>query len=135
MQYVPLTELSDAVEASHQALAAIIQGDVEPFLALYSDAEDISIGNPFGPFAVGRDGTREAGTRAASNYSDGEIVAFDRVATHCVEDRLHAASHLRRTRAPAHQGTAAAGPPGARAVRSQGGPSCAARPGRSRGRP
>jgi ketosteroid isomerase-like protein len=86
MQYVPLTELSDAVEASHQALAAIIRGDVEPFLALYSDAEDISIGNPFGPFAVGRDGTREAGTRAASNYSDGEIVAFDRVATHCVED-------------------------------------------------
>lgn len=81
-----LTQLSDAVEASHIALAAIIKGDVEPFLALYSDAEDICIGNPFGPFAVGRDGTRAAGTRAAGNYSDGEIAGFDRVATYAADD-------------------------------------------------
>ena len=51
---MPLTELSEAIEASHRALGAIIRGDVEPFLALYSDADDITIGNPFGPFAVGR---------------------------------------------------------------------------------
>jgi ketosteroid isomerase-like protein len=82
---VPLTKLSEAVEASHRALAAIIRGDVEPFLALYSDAEDITIGNPFGPFAVGRDGTRAAGSRAANNYSDGEIVGFDRVATYATD--------------------------------------------------
>jgi len=82
---VPLTQLSEAIEASHQALAAIIRGDVEPFLALYSDADDITIGNPFGPFAIGRDGTRAAGSRAASNYSDGEIVGFDPVATHATE--------------------------------------------------
>lgn len=83
---MPLTELSEAIEASHQALAAIIRGDVEQFLALYSDADDISIGNPFGPFAVGRDGTRTAGSRAASNYSDGEIVGFDHVATYASDD-------------------------------------------------
>jgi ketosteroid isomerase-like protein len=82
---VPLAELSDAVEASHEALAAIIRGDVEPFLALYSDADDITIGNPFGPFAVGRDGTRAAGSGAAGNYRDGEIVGFDRVATHATD--------------------------------------------------
>lgn len=82
---MPLTQLSDAVEASHKALEAIINGDVEPFLALYSDADDISIGNPFGPFAVGPDATRAAGTRAASNYSDGEIVGFDHVATHATD--------------------------------------------------
>jgi ketosteroid isomerase-like protein len=81
-----LTELSEAVEASHKALAAIIRGDVEPFLALYSDADDITIGNPFGPFAVGRDGTRAAGTRAASNYSDGEIVGFDLIGTYEADD-------------------------------------------------
>jgi ketosteroid isomerase-like protein len=83
---VELSEVSDAVEASHQALAAIIRGDVEPFLALYSDADDITIGNPFGPFAVGRDGTRAAGSRAAGNYTDGEILGFDRVATHISDD-------------------------------------------------
>ena len=82
---MPLTQLSDAIGASHQALAAIIKGDVEPFLALYSDADDITIGNPFGPFAVGRDGTRAAGTRAACNYRDGEIASFDRIATHATD--------------------------------------------------
>lgn len=81
-----LTTWDDAVDASHQALAAIIRGDVEPFLALYADADDISIGNPFGPFAVGRDGTRAAGTRAAGNYRDGEIAGFDRIATHATDD-------------------------------------------------
>jgi hypothetical protein len=35
---VPLSQLSEAVEVSHRALATIIRGDVEPFLALYSDA-------------------------------------------------------------------------------------------------
>lgn len=74
--------LDDAVEASHEALAAIIRGDVEPFLALYSDADDITIGNPFGPFAVGPDATRAAGSRAAGNYRDGELLGFDRIATH-----------------------------------------------------
>jgi ketosteroid isomerase-like protein len=83
---VSLTQLSEAIEASHKALAAIIRGDVEPFLALYSDADDITIGNPFGPFAVGRDGTRAAGSRAASNYSDGEIVGFDLITTYATDD-------------------------------------------------
>lgn len=77
--------LDDAIEASHRALAAIIRGDVEPFMALYSDAEDITIGNPFGPFATGRAATRAAGTRAANNYTDGEIVGFDRIATHVAD--------------------------------------------------
>jgi ketosteroid isomerase-like protein len=82
---VRLPRLDDAIEASHQALKAIIRGDVEPFMALYSDADDITIGNPFGPFATGRDATRAAGIRAASNYTDGEIVAFDRIATHTTD--------------------------------------------------
>lgn len=83
---MPLKQLSEAVEASHRALAAIIRGDAEPFLALYSDGPDITIGNPFGPFAVGRDGTRAAGSRAASNYSDGEVVGFDHLATYATDD-------------------------------------------------
>lgn len=83
-----LTTIDDALEASRQALKAIINGDVEPFMTLYSDAEDITIGNPFGPFAVGRDATRAAGSRAASNYSDGQILSFDRVATYAADDMV-----------------------------------------------
>ena len=81
-----LRSLSDAIDASHRALAAIINGDVEPFMKLYSDADDITIGNPFGPFAIGRDATRVAGTRAAGNYRDGEIIGFDRIATHATDE-------------------------------------------------
>jgi ketosteroid isomerase-like protein len=66
-------------------LVDLTTGDVEPFMALYSDADDITTGNPFGPFAVGHDATRAAGNRAASNYTDGEIVAFDRIATHTAD--------------------------------------------------
>jgi len=81
---MPLT-LTDAIEASHRALAAIIRGDLEPFVALCSDTDDITVGNPFGPFAVGHDAIRAAGSQAASNYSDGEIVGFDLIATHATE--------------------------------------------------
>jgi ketosteroid isomerase-like protein len=80
-----LPTLDDAIEASHRALAAIVRGDVEPFMALYSDADDITIGNPFGPFAAGHDATRAAGARAAGNYTDGEIVDFERIATHATD--------------------------------------------------
>ncbi|GIW24546.1 nuclear transport factor 2 family protein [Meiothermus sp.] len=77
-----LDTIEDAIEASHRALESIIRGDIEPFMALYSDAEDITIGNPFGPFACGRAATRTAGLRAAGNYSEGTILGFDRIATH-----------------------------------------------------
>lgn len=80
-----LPQLDDAIEASHQALEAIIRGDVEPFMALYSEADDITIGNPFGPFAAGRAATRAAGIRAAGNYTDGKIMAFDRIVTHTTD--------------------------------------------------
>ena len=80
-----LATLEDAIEASHRALQAIIRGDVEPFMALYSDTDDVTIGNPFGPFAHGRSATRAAGARAAENYTDGAIIAFERIATHATD--------------------------------------------------
>lgn len=75
-------QVEDAVTASHKALAAIINGDASPWFELYSEMDDISIGNPFGPFAVGRTAMVEAGSRAASHYTDGRIHGFDRIGTH-----------------------------------------------------
>lgn len=34
--------LDEAIEESHAALGAISNGDVEPFMALYSDGEDVT---------------------------------------------------------------------------------------------
>ena len=40
-------DLDAAIEESHRALSAIVKGDVEPFLTLYSPREDVTLGNPF----------------------------------------------------------------------------------------
>jgi ketosteroid isomerase-like protein len=90
--------LDEAIEESHAALAAISNGDLEPYMALYSDQDDVTVGNPFGPFARGREAVRAAGERAASRYRDGEIVGFERIATH-VADGLACVAEVERFRA------------------------------------
>jgi hypothetical protein len=66
--------LDEAIQESHAALGAISNGDVEPYMALYSDGDDVTLGNPFGPFVRGREAVRGAGERAASRYRDGQVV-------------------------------------------------------------
>lgn len=63
--------LESATEASHEALAAIITGDPSGYLALFSHAEDVTLGNPFGPFGRGRKNIEERLAIAASKYRDG----------------------------------------------------------------
>lgn len=64
--------LESAIEASHRALAAIIKGDQSGYLALFSAAEDVTLGNPFGPFGRGRQNVEERLAVAASKYRDGQ---------------------------------------------------------------
>lgn len=71
--------LDAAIDKSHRALEAIIQGDPEPFVELYSDEDDATLANPWGP---PRRGIKDIGAgleAAAANYRDGEIVRFERV--------------------------------------------------------
>jgi ketosteroid isomerase-like protein len=76
------SRVDTAIEASHQALAAIIKGDAEPFLELYSHRDDATLANPWGPPARGIGNIRLAVQRAASFYEDGEIVEFERISDH-----------------------------------------------------
>lgn len=69
-----------AIEQSHQALAAIVKGDVEPFMQLYSQRDDATLANPYGPPRRGIAEIRAAGRGAADNYRDGEVIEFERVA-------------------------------------------------------
>ena len=82
----PASELDQAIEQSHDALAAIIRGDVSGYAQLYSAADDVTIGNPFGPFARGRDNVIATGEAAAGRYRDGEILGFETVASHVSDD-------------------------------------------------
>ena len=83
---MPSNDLESAIEESHFALSEIVKGNVEPFLLLYSERDDITVGNPFGPFARGRQKVAETAAGAASRYRDGEIVGFESVARHVTDD-------------------------------------------------
>jgi len=90
--------LDEAIQESHAALGAISNGDVEPYMALYSDGEDVTLGNPFGPFVRGREAVRGAGEQAASRYRDGQVAGFERVAMH-VADGLACVAEVETFRA------------------------------------
>ena len=63
--------LENAIEASHKALAAILKGDQSGYLDLFSTAEDVTLGNPFGPFGRGRKNVEARLAIAASKYREG----------------------------------------------------------------
>jgi len=79
-------DLENARRQSRNAVAAIFRGDSQPARALFSDREDVTLGNPFGPFALGRKQLEEALERAASNYRDGEVTDVELVATYVSGD-------------------------------------------------
>ena len=74
------SDLTDAIEQSHAALGAILKGDPSIYLALFSLADDVTLGNPFGPYVRGRQNVEATGARAASNYRDGEVTDIELVA-------------------------------------------------------
>jgi ketosteroid isomerase-like protein len=79
---MPSDELEAVVEQTHAALAAIIQGDADPWRAVFSQRDDGTLGNPFGPFVRGFEQVMDAASRAAELYRDGVVVACDRIATY-----------------------------------------------------
>ena len=53
---------------------------------LWSTQDDVTLGNPFGPFVRGFEEVVHTMQRAVSFYRDGEAVGFDLVAKHVTED-------------------------------------------------
>ena len=67
------------LEEYHRALGELINGNPDVYKSMFSQREDVSLGNPFGPFGRGRAAVEQRLERAASNYRDGELTAFDRI--------------------------------------------------------
>jgi ketosteroid isomerase-like protein len=80
------TDFDQLVEQQHVALDAFAQGDHEPLEALWSRADDVTLGNPFGPFVRGFDHVVETMKRAAAFYRDGEASGFDLIAKYVGDD-------------------------------------------------
>ena len=74
------------MEQMHAAMGAFITGNPRPAVDLFTRGEDVTLGNPFGPFVRGWDRVEEAATDAATGYQDGEVVGFERVATYASAD-------------------------------------------------
>ena len=69
-------DLEALVERLHQALAEFFRGDPRPAtLCSFSENDDVTLGNPFGPFVRGFEGVR---TRPPPPYRDGEVVGFEK---------------------------------------------------------
>lgn len=80
-------DLDDFIGRYHAALDEFFRGNPEPAKALYSHREDASLGNPFGPFAIGWQQVEATMERAASNYRDGRATGFDTLGS-CVTPEL-----------------------------------------------
>lgn len=78
--------LAAAVDESHAALVEFVKGNPEPLKRMFSQRDDVTLGNPFGPFRRGWKDCAEMMERTATVYSDGEAIAFETVATHETPD-------------------------------------------------
>ena len=90
--------LDEVVEYCHRELVTLINGDASGWRKVFSDRGDVTLGNPFGPFVRGTDAVMSAASAAADRSRDGEVVAFERVATH-VGDDLACIAEVERFRA------------------------------------
>jgi ketosteroid isomerase-like protein len=72
-------DVDQLIEQYQLALGDFIKGNPEPAKKLFSHREDVSLANPLGPPARGWEQVAKTMERAASNFTDGEMVAFENV--------------------------------------------------------
>ncbi len=79
-------DLDSAIEQSHAAGDAILKGNPGGYKTLYSGREDVTLGNPFGPYARGRMKVEETLDGAASHYRGGELTGVELIANYASDD-------------------------------------------------
>lgn len=78
--------LDQAVAQNHAALDAMVKGDCSGYVGLLSDREDVTWGNPFGPFARGRANVEATLASAAARMPGGRAADSDRIATYLADN-------------------------------------------------
>jgi ketosteroid isomerase-like protein len=79
-------DFDQVVEQSHAAVDEFARGNSKPLEQLYSRRDDVTLGNPFGPFVRGFDEVAETMERAATYYREGKATGFDLVAQEVTRD-------------------------------------------------
>ena len=78
--------LDDAIAQNHAALDSMLKGDSTGYVALLSERDDVTWGNPFGPFARGRESVEAVLASAATRMRGGAATEFDHIATYTAEN-------------------------------------------------
>jgi len=82
----PMSDLDELRDRYHRSVEALITGDPEPQMPLWSHGDDVTLANPYGPPVKGWDGVREVAARAASRLRAGEGLRFDRISAYETND-------------------------------------------------
>ena len=93
-----MASFEDFVERYHGAAAEFVKGNPETYLTLFTERDDLTVANPWGPPRHGREEAIAWIERAASNWSDGEVEGFERIATFA-SDELVCILEIERYRA------------------------------------
>jgi ketosteroid isomerase-like protein len=80
------SDLAKFIEEYHRAMDKFMKGDAGPAKNLYSQRDDVTIANPFGPAARGWKNASETMERAATNYREGEATGFERISDYATPD-------------------------------------------------
>jgi len=72
-------DFEGAMQEARAALGMIVKGDAGGYKSLLSDSDEVTLANPFGGIAHGRDEVIEGLDRAASNFRDGHTTGFETI--------------------------------------------------------
>ena len=78
--------LDELLARYHRAADAFSRGDPDPIKELYSEADDVTLANPFGPARLGHDAVMHALDYASSRMSGGQVVGFDELARYTSDE-------------------------------------------------
>ena len=75
-------DVDKLIEQFHLVQGEVVKGNPEPALRLFSHRDDVTLANPLAPPVRGWERVAEVAERAASQFRDGEMVAFENLAKH-----------------------------------------------------
>jgi ketosteroid isomerase-like protein len=78
-------DLQEAIESQFEAMKAIVRGEAGPAKAMYSEADDATLANPWGPIVKGREAIFDMLDVVATRFRDGICEGIDRVAEYVGE--------------------------------------------------
>ena len=91
-------DVDQLIEQFNLAQGEVVKGNPEPALRLFSHREDVTLANPLAPPVRGWEQVAEVSERAASQFSDGEMVGFETIEKY-VTDELAYIVRVERARA------------------------------------